>query len=125
MKNKNTLIIVGVVVLAILIFAIYKYRSVLFASSTGEVNKTPITGQQPDVTIVSAVFPLKNGSHGNEVLNLQKAFNRTASTYGPVALLVEDGIFGPKTELAVTLMLQGKKEVSKEDYVKYVLPAVS
>ncbi|MDX2248226.1 MAG: hypothetical protein SF052_15695 [Bacteroidia bacterium] len=65
-----------------------------------------------------ATFPLKKGSRGIEVKTLQQNLNRILP--GPIDRLIEDGMFGDRTESAVKFMY-GKLEVSQGDF--YALSA--
>ena len=49
-----------------------------------------------DSTLKAATFPLKQGSSGKEVLQLQKFLNQEANKF-----LIEDGIWGSGTQKAV------------------------
>lgn len=74
------------------------------------------------------IFPLKNGSRGDEVLALQKYLNNSESCkqkavqvanpnarMKPLFPLDEDGIFGDKTESILTQCF-GSPQVSEENY---------
>ena len=74
-------------------------------------------------TATSESFPLKMGSKGDLVKNLQAYLNYSGS-YG----LTVDGIFGPKTESACVAEFSGlvgvanPKEVTKQYYDSFIAP---
>ncbi len=62
----------------------------------------------------SSVFPLKQGSRGDEVRQLQAALNKKSD-----AKIDEDGIFGPKTE-SLLIAITGKSTITKREFKKLI-----
>lgn len=81
--------------------------------SGGAVNVTP-----PANLPEPPKFPLKRGSKGNFVTNLQKIINFNDSAYNLTGgkYLSEDGVFGPATEARV-LKIFGSKSVTEKQYL--------
>ena len=65
-------------------------------------------------TVTSATFPLKKGSRGDEVKNLQTVLNVLYKDVIGTQLVV-DGIFGSKTEAALKAAT-GKTTISQDEY---------
>jgi len=101
MKKKIIIIVIIVVILGIAAFFIYK-----------KVKKSG--GSTPGSATGGSEFPLKQGSRGTKVENLQKALNKI----NPIELTV-DGIFGPKTE-ADLLKKVGLKQLTKKQYEEFM-----
>jgi hypothetical protein len=79
-----------------------------------KVIETPIekiTKKVKDVVVGNDDYPLKNGSRGNRVTDLQKKINLYSYSGTKLA---EDGIFGPKTEAAVKFWM-GKNTIDNEN----------
>ena len=91
--------------------------------SSSEDTKAKTTSTKPSMASSSysagSVFPLHNGSSGDEVKNLQHFLNTKFS-----AGLVEDGIWGSKTTAAANTYLQ-VSSVSKAEYDNEVTSANS
>jgi hypothetical protein len=80
-------------------------------------NGTRIDLQLPNLP-PAPVFPLKRGSKGNQVINLQEIINFNDSAYNLTGgkYLTKDGVFGPATEARV-LKLFGNKSVTEKQYL--------
>lgn len=100
MKNKWVWIGLAVLIILLLIWAYYNY--IKKPENPSDTNS--YSGGNKNT------FPLKYGSTGKEVSNLQ-AYLNTANTAG----IGVDGIWGPETEAAVKKYL-GRTEISKELY---------
>jgi len=100
MKKKITIIIIIVAILGIASFFIYKKVKQRKETSSG----TGSTGSS------SAGFPLKQGSRGTEVKNIQGSLNRILP-----ATLTVDGIFGPATEASLQQKI-GLSQLTKKQY---------
>lgn len=87
--KKHTYIIIGIVAVILLSFFAFKLN---WFSGKNKQKDTIVDGKE------KSVFPLKTGSVGAEVLQLQKKLNEKATTYKILQLLIEDGIFGKLTE---------------------------
>lgn len=87
-------------------------------TTTGTTTSTTTKPVTSTTTVSSASFPLKYGSRGPEVKTIQGIMN---NLYLDVigTELVEDGIWGPKTEAAVKKVL-GAGRVTLDDYNKLV-----
>jgi hypothetical protein len=117
MKNKKLLIIISITVLVIgagLWYIISKSKAAAdkaAADGTGAATAKPaisltkiVNAVQPTST-KTANFPLSMGSRGSQVQKLQKLYNDNVIWFGdPLPLIVEDGIWGPKTNEAVKAM---------------------
>jgi hypothetical protein len=81
----------------------------------------PMPGETSYTTLYNpSKFPLKNGSSGGEVLNLQKYLN--TNDVIPFSKLKEDGIFGNLTQAAL-LRTTGSMEISEAWYKQNILKA--
>lgn len=103
--SKKTKIIIGVLlVLAIAIYFLFPYIKQLFkpkqSTDSNTLNNTSSTGT---LTATNSVFPLKVGSKGNEVLQLQKAINVLLPV--PFSKISEDSIFGSQTQTALNTVM--------------------
>jgi len=112
----------AVVIIGIVVFVWYKRKKAaerLALPGTGTNNGTSAPAK---TTMYNAsVFPLKNGSRGNEVLTLQKYLNvGVLSKQTALPALVEDGIWGPKTDEVVKTKL-GLSAIDETYYKKIVL----
>jgi hypothetical protein len=137
MKNKTALIIGGSIVAvgAILIIRTMskkRQQGLEFVTSNdsgeSQANNTPSSGgssvssgsgssntsSNPNL-MQNAFFPLKNGSRGREVVQLQKFLNDSGYA---MPKLVEDGIFGSKTESVVTYMYNFPLTKELNDYIE-------
>ncbi|MBX9783145.1 MAG: hypothetical protein K2X48_07615 [Chitinophagaceae bacterium] len=59
---------------------------------------------------------MKKGSRGEEVKNLQRAFNFSARYYGGKNVLVEDGVFGSKTQAELSKRFANASSVDEARY---------
>ena len=115
---------IGGAIAAAFLLAIY------FNKKTNEIVQPNKGGKTTNKTDADGnpLFPLKNGSKGDEVLTLQKFLNSSASCQAkavqvanplarmkPLFPLDEDGIFGDKTESILTQCF-GSPEVSEENF---------
>jgi len=103
MKKKTLIIIVLLIIFAIIITFItikVKKRNNLSSSTNSSSN--------------SGTFPLKQGSRGTEVKNVQNMLNKII----PADLEV-DGIFGPKTEASLQKRV-GLRQLTKKQYEKFI-----
>ncbi len=64
----------------------------------------------------NGIFPLQQGSQGEEVKKLQAALNKK-NTSG--ITIQEDGIFGTKTE-SLLVSVTGKASITKREYKKLI-----
>lgn len=127
--NKKIIIVaIVVIVIAFAAFFLFKkkptaYNTNLLADQDdrvggagGNSNAGSTTGGSATPQKRSdAVFPLKKGSRGNEVKNIQRAFNWHNENYlkgKGFPALVEDGILGTKT-----LMANGKLFIGSPDEI--------
>lgn len=114
MKPKAKILIVLAIVLVV-VAAVW----ILKRRKKEEITETVSTAMQPVVVDNekspagqtkggnTSVFPLKKGSRGNEVLNLQKSINYLYGNGGSV--LGEDGVFGNNTEAFLTKYFKRNK----------------
>jgi hypothetical protein len=105
--NKNSKnVIAGIMLLAGAYF-VYRY----FKSAPKNVKTPDILDMGPQVPVTSSTFPLKKGSKGAKVLELQNAI----ISINPKLLprFGADGDFGSETELAISRML-GKKTIDSQ-----------
>lgn len=72
----------------------------LYRAYRGIVDSLP-PGYLDGVTAVYPGYPLRIGSEGEPVINLQTYLNFIASTYTEIPKVTVDGVFGPATERAV------------------------
>jgi hypothetical protein len=112
MRKKIIIVIIVLVILAAATFFIIekvKKEKSANGSSTGG-------------TSVAGIFPLRLGSRGNEVKILQQRINKVFESnliLAPPAKLAEDGIFGAKTENALSFIFN-MKQITKNQYNKFV-----
>jgi hypothetical protein len=100
MKKKIIMIAIIITILGIAAyFIVKKVRQ----------NKAGRTGTGTDT---ASIFPLKQGSRGAQVKNVQSALNKLLALE---TKLIEDGIFGPKTE-DVLYRKVGLKQLTKNQY---------
>lgn len=108
--NKNTRNLIGGIMLIAGAYFVYRYfksgdksgRKPLELSDFSDVPQAPIT---------ASTFPLKKGSKGAKVLELQNAIMKINPNLLPK--FGADGDFGSETELAVSRML-GKKTIDSQ-----------
>ncbi|BDS12391.1 peptidoglycan-binding domain-containing protein [Aureispira anguillae] len=84
-----------------LLLVLYFYRHKIFAGLPGKTSPTPAINNGSNSTTSTSTDPiLKMGSRGENVKKLQKLLNDTHKKHTPtfIPLLVEDGVFGTKTE---------------------------
>lgn len=106
-QTKKYLIIAAIII----IIAVIAYFVFFKKKQTAENSEPEQENNNTDI------FPLKKGSKGTEVLNLQKYLN--FQTKPPMAAIGEDGIFGDATE-ARLFEIQKTKEMPKMTYYSLV-----
>lgn len=106
-KQTKKYLIIAVI---IIIIAVITYFVFFKKKQNAEVEE-----KEPEVK--PDIFPLKKGSKGIEVLNLQKFLN--FQTKPPMAAIAEDGIFGDETESRL-FEIQKTKEMPKMAYYSLV-----
>ncbi len=112
-KMKKQTMQLGLIFLAmifIIVFLNKYFKKKLPMNTEGD----PTTGLPEEIN--TTAFPLKLGSSGQEVKNLQMVLNQTRNT-----ALAEDGSFGNATLTALQTHF-GANEVSEVDYRANVLP---
>ena len=104
MKKNNIYLALGgllTVGVAYTLYTVLKKKPTTFGEAVQDTKETviklPTTVKNTFSSVVNADFPLKNGSRGINVSKLQSFLNKEGS-YN----LVVDGIFGVKTQGAVT-----------------------
>jgi hypothetical protein len=113
--KKRLLYSIPILIGVYLIYRQFAGKKVV-SSEVDEVAKvieTPIekiTKKLKDVVVGNDNFPLKNGSRGRRVTDLQKKINLYSFGGNKLA---EDGIFGPKTEAAVQYWM-GKNTIDND-----------
>ncbi|HPI31242.1 MAG TPA: peptidoglycan-binding domain-containing protein [Bacteroidales bacterium] len=116
MKNK-TPILIFIVIIALIATAIFLFKDKIFGkpdkAEDDKENKTTASGTAPSS---NNEFPLKNGTKGLKVKQLQAGLNILKKTN-----LNIDGKFGPKTEKALKKHF-GITKLTEYDYDKYVYP---
>jgi hypothetical protein len=106
MKKNYKNVVAGIMLLAGAYF-VYRY----FKSGPKKVKTPDILDMSPQVPVTASTFPLKKGSKGAKVLELQNAIMSINPNLLP--RYGADGDFGSETELAVSRML-GKKTVDSQ-----------
>jgi hypothetical protein len=94
------------------------------SDSSGSSGSSGSTTSQPAANLnltQNASFPLKNGSRGKQVVELQKFLNTNG--YADPKLVV-DGVFGSKTEAALMNMYNNPASKPLNDYIKSNLWAI-
>lgn len=115
MSPKTKKIITVLVIVAIIAIGLYfVFRKPKAAITTGAGSVTS-AGTDPNAIDATIVFPLKSGSTGKGVKQVQAYLN---SKYN--AGLTVDGIWGPKTNAAANTYLN-RDNVSSDVYVKWNL----
>lgn len=129
MKKNNKYLFAGAfVVIGVGAFLIYRFATKSKSvggvvseqkpneTSTGSAGSSTSTGTTASTpsSLASTSFPLKNGSKGSQVQVLQKWLNDKGYSSPK---LVEDGVFGVKTETAVKSMQNRAFEKSISDYL--------
>lgn len=111
MSKTTKWIIVAVVIAAIIAAIIILKGKKASAATTG----APITGASTggSTSLVSGIFPLKQGVTSDDVKKLQQHLNSKGAS------LDVDGIFGPKTEAALQLHYN-MKEMTQDQFKQYV-----
>lgn len=119
-KNKIIIVIIGLLIIgAIVYFLIKKKKAASLATSGASVSSGSSSSASTSAASVGAsVFPLKKGSTGPEVKQVQKYLNQKYN-----AGLATDGIWGPKTDAAVTQYLQ-RDNISSDIYQKWGLASI-
>lgn len=105
MKYKNWIIGGIVAVVAIILYFVFRKKQ---EPATAEPEKTP--GDSPMITN----FPIKFGSTGEYVKDLQRALNKLIKT--PDAALAVDGIFGEKTLAMLKKYGKGRTQLTEKEY---------
>lgn len=130
-ENKVPLI-VGVLVLAVVLFYIYQDKLAKFflyrgETSTGAVNTGAVTVSSPSnssntgSTVATATNDtvLKKGSSGTKVKELQILMNKAVESKSQYAPLATDGVFGAATELRL-YELTLKRSISINQFKTYI-----
>jgi len=113
--KKRLLYSIPILIGVYLIYRQFAGKKVVASNNLETIPNTPtpiekVTKKIKDVIVGNDNFPLKNGSRGNRVTDLQKKIN--LYSYG--SKLAEDGIFGPKTEAAVKYWM-GKNTIDNDN----------
>lgn len=119
--NKNTKIIIGSVLLITGGYFIFKYfskRKPKNEPSTIDPILQSAQVPQPTPSITSSTFPLKRGSRGSKVKELQYAILKYDKNLLPK--FGADGDFGAETESAVEKLLIKKTVDSQKDIEKII-----
>ncbi|MCL1867752.1 MAG: peptidoglycan-binding protein [Paludibacter sp.] len=108
-KENKALIIITIVLIILAVCAVL-WQTGVFGKLFSNTASSPALPSDAD-------FPLKNGSRGDVVTELQRRLNnqllkKNELNLAPLAL---DGIFGSKTESAANYVL-GTKTVTKTQY---------
>ena len=128
--KKNTIIALVVAVLAVagtvvfLWFYDKKQNAAPVAKPEPQKPTTPGTTTPPPAPV--SVFPLKQGSKGEEVKKLQRKLNEYSDYYyftmkvkPPYQKLTVDGDFGAKTAANAKVIL-GATSITKQQYDKFI-----
>lgn len=86
--------------LLVLLLVLYFYRHKIFKKSFSPTTKTPAVNNNSSTSNTADKSLLQKGSKGQQVRQLQILLNDEHKKHTPtfIPLLVEDGIFGTKTE---------------------------
>lgn len=114
MAKTATKVIAGVLALAGVYF-IYKYFKPEKKDKKGDTTPTPTLTPTPTPAPSKDAFPLKRGSRGAKVKELQQAIvdDGQATVVSLLGLVPTDGQFGAGTEKAVNALL-GKKTIDSQ-----------
>lgn len=127
-KNNKIILVILAVLAAVFAFLIFNKKVQTNKNSQNAnspnnpspdgTNKNTGTSSTPTSpsTPQPSIFPIKNGSRGDHVIELQKALNYmyfTVLKQKTLAKLDNDGIFGAKTEEMLE-KIYGVKQVDKE-----------
>lgn len=126
-KNNKILLLVCIIVVVITAATLYYFEKKRKEElSEGEIKSSSGTTTQ---TTTSSVFPLKKGSKGEEVKNLQRKINEYLTYYWfmlqvkpTYQTLSVDGIWGTKTESNVQYVFK-KNQISEQEYKLFLLSA--
>jgi len=117
MKSNSKLIIIILIVISVIAAAFFLLKDKLFKNNTDDDPEKKTSPTPGGVSIVTdSEFPLKKGSRGLKVKQLQAGLNILKK-----AGLDVDGKFGTKTEKALNKNF-GITKLSQYDYDKYVYP---
>lgn len=119
--SKRTWMIVAffVVLVVVIVFYYTQYGGTVeplkekLGLGGGKKNTNGSGNTTAEKTLPDASFPLKQGSYGQQVKDIQHYLN-----YYYKAGLTEDGDFGPKTKTAVKKYL-GKEQITEAEYNFY------
>ncbi len=122
--KKKIVITVLIILAAVVVFVWWRKKrkkaatAEVAAAATNDLpqvkeTSTKLSTASADMDTTPELFPLKNGSRGDEVRKFQSAFNYLYG--GGEAVLSEDGVFGNKTESELKEKFN-KKEVSESLY---------
>ncbi len=114
MNKKNAPKIIAGIVALVGVYFIYKY--IKDTKKPKEEKKDDTTSTSQPIPIPTSIYPIKKGSKGNKVKELQRLLLQidpnSLPKYGA------DGDFGSETEAALNKIL-GKKSIdSADDYIK-------
>ncbi len=130
MKAKKTYLTICILlIVALAVFLVYKYKHLLFGNKNEEITTI-------EEVIPKAVFPLKKGSSGSYVKKIQEWINKQADIVfvGPLFAvpgipLVTDGIWGSKTDAALKYISENsvtinvpRSEIDETFYKLYIKP---
>ena len=116
MKNAKKFIIPGVILAAVGLLLYFGFFRKSAASTTPGTTLPGGSTPNTNTTSASETFPLKQGSRGDKVRELQQFLNRRILP--PLVALDVDGIFGPKTEAAL-FQVTGRKQVTEAEFNLY------
>jgi peptidoglycan hydrolase-like protein with peptidoglycan-binding domain len=124
MDKKKKILVVVLVAVCIVAFIFWPKKMVINPDelpTDGGLDPNEDLGNN-DTTVTTNLpppssFPLKRGSQGNLIINLQQFINFNDSAYNNTngQYLVQDGKFGPATEARV-IKLFGSKTVTEKQY---------
>jgi len=115
--KTETKVIIGLVITALIGGFIWMYFDKKKKAATAEADKTNDKADTKVAAKQTATFPLKYGSVGKEVIELQKVLNLMIIGNAE-KLETKTGIFGPKT-LSALKKYTGKTSVSEAEYLQY------
>jgi hypothetical protein len=108
--NKNTRNVIGGIMLIAGAYFVYRYFRGGKKAPSKQIDLQDFSNP-PQAPITANTFPLKKGSKGAKVLELQNAIMKINPNLLPK--FGADGDFGSETELAVSRML-GKKTIDSQ-----------